>query len=79
MPCKVVPDRKYGEAIAAAIVLKNGCTLGGQEFISFCREVMPSFKKPKYWAFMDQLPKNDVGKVQKAKLRERADLFTPVA
>lgn len=74
-----VPDRKYGEAIAAAIVLKNGCTLGGQEFISFCREVMPSFKKPKYWAFMDQLPKNDVGKVQKAKLRERADLFTPVA
>lgn len=73
-----VPDRKYGEEIAAAIVLKKGCTLGGQEFISFCREVMPLFKKPKYWAFMEQLPKNDVGKVQKAKLREHTELFPPV-
>ena len=73
-----VPDKKFGEAIAAAIVLKKGCTLDGKEFISFCRRVMPSFKKPNYWAFMDQLPKNDVGKVQKAKLRERVDLFKPV-
>ena len=73
-----VPDKKYGEAIAAAIVLKSGCTLDSEEFISFCRKVMPSFKKPKYWAFMEQLPKNDVGKVQKAKLRERVDLFTPI-
>ena len=73
-----VPDRRYGEAIAAAIVLKNGCTLDGKGFISFCREVMPSFKKPTYWAFFDSLPKNDVGKVQKPKLRDRTELFTPI-
>lgn len=73
-----VPDRQYGEAIAAAIVLKKGCTLDGNEFTSFCRRVMPSFKKPKYWVFMDSLPKNDIGKVHKAKLRERRELFTLV-
>jgi acyl-CoA synthetase (AMP-forming)/AMP-acid ligase II len=73
-----VPDKKYGEAIAAAIVLKDNCTLNGRDFIAFCRKVMPSFKKPKYWAFMTSLPKNDVGKVKKTLLRDQTDLFKPV-
>ncbi len=74
-----VPDKKYGEAIAAAIVLKDNCSLNGREFIDFCRKVMPSFKKPKYWAFMTSLPKNDLGKIKKNILREQTDLFKPVA
>ncbi len=73
-----VPDEKFGEAIAAAIVLKKGYTISGAEFINFCRTVMSSFKKPKYWAVMDALPRNAVGKVQKTKLRDQADLFSPV-
>lgn len=79
--CAVVgiPDRKYGEAIAAAVVFQPGCSLSAAEFVSFCRRVMPSFKKPKYWAVMPELPKNDVGKIQKNILKEKAGmLFTPI-
>lgn len=79
--CAVVgiPDRKYGEAIAAAVVFRPGRSLSADEFVSFCRGVMPSFKKPKYWAVMPELPKNDVGKIRKNILREEAGtLFTPI-
>ena len=58
-----VPDPQFGEAVAAAVVLKDGRTLEAGEFIDFCRTVLPSFKKPKYWAVLDALPKNDFGKV----------------
>ena len=80
--CAVVgiPDRQFGEAVAAAVVFKKDCSLTADEFIGFCRRVMPSFKKPKYWAVMDALPKNDVGKVQKIKLKSQAGkLFTAIS
>lgn len=75
-----VPDAKFGEAIAAALVLKNNCHISSDEFIHFCRSVLPSFKKPKYWVIMDSLPKNDIGKVRKSVLKDRAaELFSPIA
>lgn len=75
-----VPDARFGEAIAAAIVLRNGCTLEPTEFMGFCSTRMPSFKKPRYWAIMDKLPENGVGKVQKTVLRDKADhLFIKIS
>lgn len=79
--CSVVgiPDPKYGEAVAAAIVVKDGQSIAADEFIRFCRTVLPSFKKPKYWALMDELPKNDIGKVYKPDLKRRAEqLFVKI-
>lgn len=80
--CAVVgiPDPRFGEAVAAALVLKTGKSVSPEEFIGFCRSVLPSFKKPKYWAVLDALPKNDVGKVCKTVLKANsAALFTAIA
>lgn len=80
--CAVVgiPDARFGEAVAAALVLKDGCTLEAEDFIGFCRTVLPSFKKPKYWAVMEALPRNDIGKVCKTVLKaDAAALFSPIA
>lgn len=80
--CAVVgiPDPKFGEAVAAAVVIKEGCRMTAEEFVRFCRTVLPSFKKPKYWAVMTELPKNYIGKVCKPVLKTRAgELFTPIA
>lgn len=74
-----VPDERFGEAIAAAVALKPGERLNTDDFLEFCRERLPSFKKPRYLAVLDALPTNSVGKVQKTVLRRRAkDLFSKI-
>lgn len=75
-----VADPRFGEAVAAAIVLKPGCTLAYEEIADYCRSKMPSYKKPRYVAFIDALPRNSVGKLQKNSLRERSmELFGAAA
>ncbi len=74
-----VPDKRFGEGIAVAVVLKSGHTLDPDQLIAFCKERMSSFKKPRYLAVMDSLPVNDIGKIAKRKLRDRAEeLFKPI-
>jgi acyl-CoA synthetase (AMP-forming)/AMP-acid ligase II len=65
-----VPDREWGEAVAAAIVAKPGTNLDEEAVVRHCREHLTSYKKPKLIRFVSELPRNTVGKVQKAQLRE---------
>ena len=66
-------------AIAAAVVCNPGRTISPEELVRFCCQRMSSYKKPRYIAFLDQLPVNDVGKVQKSLLRDRwRTMFRPV-
>lgn len=74
-----VPDPRFGEAVAAAIVLKRGQTLEDHQLLRFCKENLASYRVPKYWALMDELPVNNVNKIQKSVLRERAaELMKPI-
>lgn len=75
-----VEDERFGEAVAAAIVLNPGCTLSDEELTAYCRANLPSYKKPRYVAYVDELPHNVTGKIQKSVLRENADkLFRPIS
>ena len=65
-----VPDEKWGEAVKAIVVFQQDAQVSEAEIIEFCRERLASFKKPKSVDFMDQLPRNPYGKVQKNALRE---------
>jgi len=67
-----VPDRKYGEQVMAAIVLKAGARLSGVEVQDFCRGRIANYKIPKYVRFVDSYPMTASGKIQKFKLREMA-------
>jgi malonyl-CoA/methylmalonyl-CoA synthetase len=68
------PDPEMGEKVVAAIVRKSGQSVDPSEIISFCRERLASYKKPREVVFVDVLPRNALGKVQKhllaAKIRE---------
>jgi malonyl-CoA/methylmalonyl-CoA synthetase len=66
-----VPDPDFGEAVAAAVVLKPGAALTEAEAIAGLEGRLARFKQPKRVAFVDALPRNVMGKVQKALLRER--------
>ena len=66
-----VPDKKWGEAVKACIVVKNGKTLTEAEAIAWSREKIAKFKCPKSVDFMDVLPRNPSGKVLRRILREK--------
>src|SRR5262249_43922298 len=67
-----VPDRKFGEAVAAAIRLKQAETATVDEITAFCKGQIASFKIPKYIQFVQEFPQTASGKMQKYKLQERA-------
>ena len=67
-----VPDRKYGEQVMAAIVLKKGVEMCEEEVREFCRDKIANYKIPKYVKFVDGYPMTASGKIQKFKLREMA-------
>lgn len=67
-----VPDRKYGEQVMAAIVVKKGCELSEDDVRDFCRDKIAHYKIPRYVKFVDGYPMTASGKIQKFKLREMA-------
>jgi len=64
-----VPDPKWGESVAAAVVAS--APVDADELIDHCRARIASFKKPTHIEFVDALPKNAYGKVLRRELREQ--------
>ena len=67
-----VPDERYGEQVAAAVIKKEGSTLTEDDVEEFCRENIARYKVPKYVDFVDEYPMTASGKIQKYKLAESA-------
>ncbi len=68
------PDPEMGEQVVAMVVPKQNETPDAADIIAFCRERLASYKKPRRVVFVDKLPRNALGKVQKHLLAERAKL-----
>ena len=66
-----VPDPQWGEAIKAVVSLVPGRTVTETELIDFCAEHIARYKKPRSVDFVDELPKNNYGKIVKRELREK--------
>jgi fatty-acyl-CoA synthase len=67
-----VPDRKFGEQVMAAIILKSGMEMNEDEVREFCRGKIANYKIPKYVKFVDSYPMTASGKIQKFKMRDMA-------
>ncbi|HWP52622.1 MAG TPA: acyl--CoA ligase [Pyrinomonadaceae bacterium] len=61
--CFGIPDRVYGEDVAAAVVLKSEAT--EKELIAHCRSSLSDFKCPKKIYIMDAIPRTATGKIQR--------------
>ena len=66
-----VPDPKWGEAIKAIVVLKDGSSATEKDIIEFCEGKISSYKKPKSIDFVKELPRNPSGKILKTTLRSK--------
>ncbi len=65
------PDAEWGEIVVAVIVRRPGVPGDPVELDAWCRSAIASFKKPKRYCFVPDLPKNSYGKILKTVLRER--------
>ncbi|MDQ6739154.1 MAG: o-succinylbenzoate--CoA ligase, partial [Actinomycetota bacterium] len=65
------PDEQWGEVPLALVALRPGAEVTADELAAFCRERLASFKVPKVFEFVDELPKGGTGKILKARLREQ--------
>ena len=68
-----LPDDRWGEAVTAVVVLRNGENATNTEIIEWCRGKMAGYKKPKKVVFIDylEMPRAATGKILHRKLRER--------
>ena len=66
-----VPHPDLGEAVVAVLVPRSGAVVDVQACIAALKQRIAGFKVPKHVIVADQLPRNAMGKVQKALLREQ--------
>ncbi|MEC7753507.1 MAG: AMP-binding protein [Bacteroidota bacterium] len=64
-----VPDARSTECVKAFVV-KSDASLTEEELRTYCEEELTGYKKPKYIEFVDELPKSNVGKILRRKLKE---------
>jgi malonyl-CoA/methylmalonyl-CoA synthetase len=64
-----VPDADLGEAVVAVVVPEPGVTLDPEAVRAAARARLAGFKSPKRVEIVDALPRNAMGKVEKAALR----------
>jgi malonyl-CoA/methylmalonyl-CoA synthetase len=66
-----VPHPDFGEAVVAVVIAKPGATLDAQTLIAAMKSKIAAFKVPKQVFVEPELPRNQMGKVQKNLLREQ--------
>ncbi|MEC9205723.1 MAG: AMP-binding protein [Pseudomonadota bacterium] len=64
-----IEDKNRGESIKLFVVSNNSSLTKG-EIIAFCKEGLTIYKIPKHVEFISELPKNNVGKILRRKLRD---------
>jgi acyl-CoA synthetase (AMP-forming)/AMP-acid ligase II len=64
-----LPDDRWGEVVAAAIVCRNGSTLDAPALGDWSDEQLAGYKKPRVVLLLDELPKGSTGKISKRDVR----------
>lgn len=72
-----IPDERLGEVGMAFVVIAPDQTADEAELVAWSREQMANYKAPRHFEFVDHLPVNAAGKVEKLQLRARVDGATP--
>jgi fatty-acyl-CoA synthase len=72
-----IPHEKWGEQVAAVVVLHEGADATEQEISEYCRGKIASYKVPKKVIFIrdDEMPRSGAGKILHRLLREKYGMW----
>jgi long-chain acyl-CoA synthetase len=65
-----VPDEEFGERLAAWVQLRDGAAADEDELRAYLHERVAGYKVPRTIRFVDQLPRDDSGKISRRRVRE---------
>jgi malonyl-CoA/methylmalonyl-CoA synthetase len=75
-----VPHPDFGEGVVAIVARDPGARITADDVAAVVKAEIAAFKRPKTAIIVDELPRNAMGKVQKAELRKlHQDLFVPAS
>ncbi|MCS6904627.1 MAG: o-succinylbenzoate--CoA ligase [Bacteroidia bacterium] len=66
-----IPDSKWGEVGMALVVKKKGSDLSETQILEYCVGKIAKFKIPKIIRLVEELPKNDAGKLDRKKIKQQ--------
>jgi acyl-CoA synthetase (AMP-forming)/AMP-acid ligase II len=66
-----VPDDKWGEAVKALVVLKQGESVSEGEVVAHCKVKLGGVKSPKSVEFVAEIPKTPAGKFDRKAMRKQ--------
>src|SRR5699024_949391 len=69
-----IPDEKWGEKVIAFLTVYDKERFDEEELKEHCKAFLGSYKIPKNFFLLDELPKTDVGKIDKNKLSKSVSL-----
>jgi acyl-CoA synthetase (AMP-forming)/AMP-acid ligase II len=72
--CFGVPHGTWGEEVEAAVVLREGETVSGADLLTYCKERLADFKRPKQIHITQAIPRTATGKIQRGAV---AKAYTP--
>jgi acyl-CoA synthetase (AMP-forming)/AMP-acid ligase II len=72
------PDDRWGERVAAAVVLRPGSAVTAEELIAWSRDRLAGYKRPREVVLLksDQMPRNATGKILHRSLRDMFDIVS---
>ena len=65
-----IPDERWGEAVKAIVSLKKGTHSSEEGLKAHCRQHLARFQVPKYFEFVESLPKDEAGRIQLKEIRK---------
>jgi long-chain acyl-CoA synthetase len=68
--CIGTPDERTGEAVTLCVVPKSGRAVTAEQIRACCKTRLAAYKVPSRVEFLGELPKSNVGKILRRKLRE---------
>lgn len=65
-----LPDERWGESVAAAVVLHPGSAASAADIVDFTAGLLAGYKRPRTVVLVPELPRNPTGKVLRRRLQE---------
>jgi acyl-CoA synthetase (AMP-forming)/AMP-acid ligase II len=65
-----IPDEKYGQAVAAAVQVREGASVELDELREFLRDSLSGYKLPRALTIVPEIPRNATGKAQYPRAKE---------
>jgi fatty-acyl-CoA synthase len=72
-----IDDQRWGEVPVAAVVATRSSKRLVEELTRICDARLAKYKRPRHFFFVDELPRNSIGKVQKHVLKDKWDALLP--